>query len=95
MAAVLRTRQAEEDLLEIWDYIADDNPIAADDLLDEIDAACTTLAENPNAGRLREQLAPALRSFPVGNYVLFYRPGTDGIVLIPVLHGARDVSELL
>ena len=95
MAAVLRTRQAEEDLLEIWDYIAADNPAAADGLLDEIDAACATLAENPNAGRLREELALALRSLPVGNYVIFYRPQADGIVLIRVLHGARDLPELL
>jgi len=31
---------------------------------------------------------------PVGNYVIFYRPIEDGIVVIRVLHGARDLPEL-
>ncbi len=45
-------------------------------------------------GRKREELAPLLRSFPVGNYVIFYRPASGGIQIIRVLHGARDVSKL-
>ncbi len=94
MPRVLRTSKAEEDLLEIWSYIADDNPAAADTLLDDIDAACRTLAANPVSGRAREELAPRLRSFPVGSYIVFYRPMEDGIVVIRVLHGARDLPEL-
>ena len=95
MAKVLRTSQAEEDLLAIWAHVADDNLGAADKLLDAIAAACGTLAENPLAGRRRAELAPRVRSFPVGNYLVFYRPMKDGIVVIRVLHGARDIPELL
>ena len=94
MSRILRTTKAEEDLLEIWSYIADDNPDAADKLLDDIDAACGTLAENPVSGRAREELATNLRSFAVGNYLIFYRPNEDGIVVIRVLHGSRDLPEL-
>jgi len=42
----------------------------------------------------RPELALAVRSFPVGNYVIFYRPHGDGIVVIPVLHGARDLPGM-
>jgi toxin ParE1/3/4 len=94
MPQVLRTPQAEQDLLEVWDYIAADNPVAADRLLDRIGHLCDRLAEFPEMGRERSELAPALRSFPVGNYVLFYRPADDGIQLIRVLHGARDVDRV-
>jgi toxin ParE1/3/4 len=95
MARVLRTSKAEEDLLEIWSYIADDNIDAADEFLDQIVATCRTLSDNPAAGRSRDELAQRLRSFPLGNYVIFYRPLEDGIVVIRVLHGARDLPGIL
>jgi len=94
MGSVSRTTKAEEDLVEIWLYIADDNPDAADKVLDEIDNACQLLARSPQCGRLRKELAPKLRSFPTGNYVIFYRPQDDGIEVIRVLHGARDLPGL-
>ncbi len=92
MHRVLRTARTEADLLEIWSYVAHDNPRAADRVLDDI-AACKVLAENPAVGRLREELACGLRSLAVGKYVIFYRPETDGIVVVRVLHGARDVQR--
>ena len=51
MSRAVLTRRAEEDLVEIWSYIADENPAAADRLLNEIDDACLTLAEAPRSGR--------------------------------------------
>jgi toxin ParE1/3/4 len=52
------------------------------------------LAETPGMGRSREDLRPDLFSFPVGRHVLFYRPQPGGIVLVRVLHGARDLPAL-
>ena len=95
MPRVLRTSQAEEDLLEIWAHVAADTPAAGDRLLDRIASACEMLAKNPAAGRTRGELAERLRSFPVGKYVVFYRPIDDEIVVIRVLHGARDLPDLL
>jgi toxin ParE1/3/4 len=68
------TVRAEADLDEIWFFIAVDNVAAADNFLDDIDKSCQLLAMEPDAGRLRPELAAQLRSFPVGRYVLFYRP---------------------
>ena len=94
MAKILLKPQAETDLIEIWVYIAQDNPTAADQLLNTIDDKCLTLAESPLIGKARDELVPGVRSFPVGNYVLFYQLTEDGIEIIRVLHGARDIETL-
>lgn len=78
MASIRRRPLARQDLIEIWTYVAADNEAAADGVLDRIDGVLAMLADNPQAGRQRPELAPALRSFPVGSYVLFYLPGDDG-----------------
>jgi toxin ParE1/3/4 len=87
-----RRPQAREDLLDIWQYIADDNETAATALLRRIDRAIQMLADNPQAGRERPELAPNLRSFPVGNYVIFYMPGSHGIEVVRVLNARQDIS---
>jgi toxin ParE1/3/4 len=45
-------------------------------------------------GRSREEVAPGLRSFPFGRYVIFYEVMPDGIAIVRVLHGARDLGPL-
>jgi toxin ParE1/3/4 len=91
---VQRTSEAELDRVEIALHIARDNPVAAGHLVETIDEKCRLLARMPELGRKRPDLAPKLRSFPVGNYVIFYRPMSDGIQLIRVLHGARDLPAI-
>lgn len=51
------------------------------------------LAEYPYSGTARPELQPGLRSRPVGNYVIFYRPQADGIEVVRVLHGRQEVEE--
>ncbi|MFM6282040.1 MAG: type II toxin-antitoxin system RelE/ParE family toxin, partial [Dolichospermum sp.] len=51
MTYLIRTNQAEEDLIEIWLYIATDNRIIADRILDQIEAKCQMLAKNPGIGQ--------------------------------------------
>jgi toxin ParE1/3/4 len=87
-----RRPQAREDLLDIWHYIADDNETAATAFLRRIDRAIQMLADNPQAGRDRSELAPDLRSFPVGNYVIFYSPASHGIDVVRVLNVRQDIS---
>ena len=92
MPRIRRTRAAQADYNEIWDYIARRDVTAADRVLDRLDEALGTIATAPEMGREVEELARNLRSFPVGNYLIFYRPAEDGIELIRVLHGARDIT---
>jgi toxin ParE1/3/4 len=94
MPIVLRTSQANLDLTEIALRIAEENPIASDRWLDSIHEKCQLLARMPDLGRKRPELAPDLRGLPVGNYIIFYRPVSEGIQVIRVLHGARDIPAL-
>ena len=49
------------------------------------------LARMPGLGRVRHDLLIQMRSFPVGRYIIFYQATTDGIEVLRVLHGSRDV----
>jgi toxin ParE1/3/4 len=92
MASNLSRRpQAEIDLEEIWLFIAADNIAAADRLLDRIGTIFEMLTENPQAGRLRPELGMSIRSFTVGNYIIFYEAFPNGVEIVRVLHGARDI----
>lgn len=95
MPKVLSTLRASRDIVEIGLRIAQDSHRAAGKTLTAIDRKCRMLARLPRMGRRREELAPGLRSFAVGSYVVFYRAMRGGVEIIRVLHGARDiVSEL-
>jgi len=45
-------------------------------------------------GRARDELASGVRSFPFGRYVVFYAPLDDGIDIVRVLHGSRDIDAI-
>jgi len=85
---------ANGDLEDIWTYIAEKNPEAADHLIRAIVKKFHSLAEMPDLGRARLELSPGLRSVPVGNYIVFYRNLNDGVEIVRVLHGARDYPPL-
>ncbi len=94
MSQVVLSELAEADLTDIWIFVARDNPTAADRLTDEIHDKCQLLAARPKMGRLRPELAPSIRSFTVGSYVIFYRVSTTGIEVARVLHGRRDIASV-
>lgn len=86
---------ADQDLIEIWMFITEDNLEAADRIINDIVSKFDLLAQNPKMGRERPDLAPSLRSFPERRYVIFYRPVSKGIEIVRVLHGARDINTIL
>lgn len=94
MSVIQRTAQAEEDLIEIWIYIAQDSPLAADRVLNDIEERFEGLADNPLMGRLRPDIAAELRYFTVGKYLILYRAVPDGVQIVRVIHGARDLPHL-
>jgi toxin ParE1/3/4 len=94
MPRILRTERAEIDLIEILVFLRPRNPKMADRFESEFEEKCHLLAEFPLMGRDRSDLAPGLRSSLVKPYVLLYRPLEDGIEIIRVIHGARDISSL-
>jgi toxin ParE1/3/4 len=89
---VRRSDLAEADLIEIWHFIAKDSPGAADRFLDLLEEKCQLLADSPEMGRRRDELAPALRSFPVERYAIYYRIAPGGIEIVRVLSAYRDLD---
>jgi toxin ParE1/3/4 len=79
-------------------WIAQDNPRAAEDLRVAIRHAAQLLGEHPEMGKQRRDLAPesarflVLRGFP---YILVYRANAVPPRILRVLHGARDLPEVL
>ncbi len=83
---------AREDIWSLWFYIAQDDPAAADGQVAKIYAVAESCARYPAMGRLRTKLGSQVRSFPLGRYLIFYRPQPDGILVIRILHAARDID---
>jgi toxin ParE1/3/4 len=94
MAQVLLTIEAEESRIELWLHVAQDSSDAADRLLERIDEKCRLYATQPEMGIPRPELGRQVRCFPVGNYVVIYRPLEDGILVLLVIHGARDIPAI-
>ncbi len=95
MPIIVKSPKAKSDLVEIWDYIADDSEIRADAFIQTIDKKFHILLDDPLLGIARNEVETGLRSFPVGRYVIFYRRISEGIEIIRVLHGARDLNIIL
>jgi len=93
------TPEALQDLNEIWVYIAEDNPDAADRVEASILAACEHLVEFPRAGVDRQELPDRnLRYWTVSrfpNYMIAYRPETEPLQIVAILEGHRDIRRTI
>jgi plasmid stabilization system protein ParE len=90
--------QAVDDLLEIQEHIAQDNPVASEALIEEFFGAFEHLARWPRAGHARTDLTEQQVLFwPVRSYLVVYRAPVGSVLLqiVAVLHGARDLSAIL
>ena len=88
------TDTAEADLAEIWAYIAVDSESAATRLLDKIKATCARLLDFPSSGVSRDRLARGLRVVLQGNYAVYYTIAETEIIVVRVLHSARDAAVI-
>jgi toxin ParE1/3/4 len=93
MARVTRRPQAEDDVLEIWAFIAEDSFAEADRWVDQLDDKLALWATQPLMGRDRKDLWPGIHSFAFGRYVVFYTPLQDGIDVVRVIHGSMDIES--
>ncbi|WP_299440442.1 type II toxin-antitoxin system RelE/ParE family toxin [uncultured Rhodospira sp.] len=94
MAPVVFTRQAREDLIDIWLQIAEDNPAVADRVLDRLEDAAGHLGAHPQMGAARDDIRPGLRYLINGPYLLLYRLTETGAEIVRAVHGRRDLFGL-
>ena len=92
---LLITPLAVQDLEEIGDYIAQDNPLRAGSFVAELRTHCEKICLNPAGYRQRPELSDDLRSCAHGNYVIFFESTAKQVIIIRILHGARDIYEVL
>jgi toxin ParE1/3/4 len=69
-----------------------DSVRAANEQIERIGEILKMLVQNPLAGRERSDLQRGLRCFPVGSYVIFYVPLSDGIDVVRVMSGRQDID---
>ncbi|MEO9340489.1 type II toxin-antitoxin system RelE/ParE family toxin [Mesorhizobium sp. SB112] len=91
---IFRSPATENDLIDIWCSIAPDSPAAADRVLDHISERILQLADFPESGPARPEIAEDARALSVANYLVLYRIFDERIEIIRVVHGARDVEAL-
>lgn len=87
MAVFRFSRRAEADLLSIGAYTlrnwGEDQTIR---YIDDLEACCQMLADNPELGRACDDVRPGLRRMERGRHVVFYREGGGGILISRILH---------
>ncbi|MFI5094371.1 MAG: type II toxin-antitoxin system RelE/ParE family toxin [Candidatus Acidiferrales bacterium] len=87
--------EALTDLDEIWEFIAADNPAAADRVLEEIHEAMQALVSFPQLGHDRSDLTSRpLRFHCVRDFLIAYAPAEKPLLVLAILHGRRNPRVL-
>ena len=87
--------EARADLEEIRDFIAQENPDAADRVVDTILDAAAALAHMPNIGHRRPDLTTGVFRFRrVHSYLIVYAPSESPVLVVAILHGSREPDTL-
>jgi toxin ParE1/3/4 len=89
------SRTALADFDALYDYIARENPRAAADVLRALDHSIQLLADQPKLGRIYRHRRLRLRLLTHGNYLVFYRERPGVIEIIRVIHGRRNIPDIL
>jgi toxin ParE1/3/4 len=93
---VLVTAEAETDLEQIAAYVAEHSPQSALKLIRDLRERCESLSDTPRGYSLVPRYEHlGIRRRPFGNFLIFYRIGTDAIEIVHILHGARDYEPVL
>ena len=96
MALYELSADAQQDLRDIWSYIAADSIDLANRIEEEFYAVFQSLGEMPGQGHTRKDLTnrPVL-FFPLYSYLVIYQPEVKPIRIMAVLRGKRDVKRIL
>ncbi|MAW99994.1 MAG: plasmid stabilization protein [Sphingomonas sp.] len=84
---------ADRDLDDIFDWIAKDDPDAAERLVRRLIDAIRRLSAFPELGMPRPEIHVEARGLSVGNYLVLYRITSQAVEIVRVVHGAMDVER--
>ncbi|AKH63456.1 MULTISPECIES: type II toxin-antitoxin system RelE/ParE family toxin [Photorhabdus] len=86
---------AAQDIEEIGDYIAQDNPVRAVSFMEELYQQCCQISEAPQIYRQRRELGESIRSCTYGKYLILFSSSRNQTRIQRVLYGSRDITLLL
>ncbi len=93
MRRLVFEERVDLDLELIRVYIEEDSPVNALRFVERLEDHCRILARTPYIGRARDEIAAGLRSINFGRYVILYRVSPDEVLVVAVIHGARDIGR--
>ena len=89
------TVRAIRDLDAIYDYIAEDSPAAADQIISRLEVFCNeTLSAHPYIGLQVNDMQQGLRSFTVSAYRILYSVPNQSVMIKRIIHGSRDMKRV-
>jgi toxin ParE1/3/4 len=94
MSQYIISLPASRDLSAIVDYFAGENIEAGERLLQTFNQKCQQLVSFPNLGREYNNLRPGLRGLPLNGHIILYQTIDDGIEIVRVVNGKRDLKVL-
>ncbi len=88
--------EAAQDIIDIYEYIAQDSVEAAERVRNELFEALDGLTAFPGRGHRREDLTTqSVLFWPVRSYQIIYRPQSTPLEIVAVLHGKRNIKTIL
>lgn len=89
--------QATAELADIWRYVKERSSLTVADRVEMvIRDRIAFLAENPGAGHRRRDLTDEdVKFFSVYSYLIVYRPSTNPLQVVSIVHGRRDIEQIL
>ncbi len=96
MTRLIISAEARQDLQDIGDYIAYNNPAAATSFIVRLEQCCLEIAQHPGIGRGRDELQPGLRSLAEGRYLIYFRHQTihRTVEIVRIVHGYRKMEKI-
>lgn len=95
---IVKLPQALVDLIETADYIAQDNPEAADRFFDAFEESIEAIRTTPKIGSIRRFEGPMdIRMWFVRGFekcLIFYTESSEEIVVLRIIHSARDYNRM-
>ena len=86
--------EASRDLEAIVDYFLERSVDAGECFVQDFNQKCLFLTKFPYIGRSYEALAPRLRGIPLRNYVILYKVIDEGVVIVRVVSGYRNLESI-
>ncbi|WP_197439581.1 type II toxin-antitoxin system RelE/ParE family toxin [Calycomorphotria hydatis] len=89
------TSAARQDLVDTLRYLAKENEQAARNFVNRLELKESIYTHQPDMGSFFPGLTDEIRYFVVSGYVVLYVTENDGIAIIRLVHGSRDIASLL